>query len=112
LWALYGAYLGNEYGLHQGDWTTFVYESCIDSAQQRAVNDQYSKPAQEQHAIDNAACEQSRDRDWRASIQYHWQYAAFVGLVPIPLGWLFVYGVIKLVRWISDGFKSSENQAE
>jgi hypothetical protein len=107
VWVLYGAYWGNEYGLRQGDWTDLVYESCMDSAQTKAADAHYSQPAQEQHARDDAACEQSRERDWGTSIQYHFQYAAICAFVPIPLAWGIVYGLIALVRWIRNGFKAS-----
>ena len=30
--------------------------------------------------------------------------AAFVGLVPVPLGWGFTYLVLFLVRWVKRGF--------
>lgn len=107
VWVLYGAYWGNEYGLRQGDWTDFVYESCMDSAQAKAADAHYSQPAQEEHARESAACEQSRERDWSASIQYHFQYAAICAFVPIPLAWGIVYGLIAVVRWIRNGFKAS-----
>jgi hypothetical protein len=32
---------------------------------------------------------------------------AIVGLGPLPLAWMLVYGLIALVRWIRRGFQSS-----
>jgi hypothetical protein len=107
VWALYGAYWGNDYGLHQGDWVQFVYESCFDNAQKKAADEHYSQPAQEQYGKDIASCDRSRDRDWRSSIQYHFQYAAICAFVPIPLAWGLAYGLIALVRWIRKGFTVS-----
>lgn len=91
-WALGGAFWGNEIGLHEGDTAEAIEHIC----------------AAEPHA-DLDACMRQFDKDWTAAIQYHWYYAAFVGLVPIPLAWLFVYGIARLVRWISAGFRVSRN---
>ena len=37
----------------------------------------------------------------------HWLFAAMVGLIPIPIAWLVVYGFVALGRWIKAGFKSA-----
>ena len=108
-WALYGFYWGNEYGLRQGDWTQSVYESCMDGAQRFAADAHYSKPSQQEYEKKIAACEQQRDRNWRASISGHWVLAAICAFVPIPLGWGVVYGLIALVKWIRRGFKIPPN---
>src|SRR5579859_1597379 len=92
-WMLYGAYWGNEYGLHQGDWTQIVYQSCMDDAQRIAALKDYSQSALKEQQQEQAACDQQRDRNWQASIQYHFQYAAICAFVPIPLGWGAAYGL-------------------
>jgi hypothetical protein len=107
VWALCGAYWGEEFGLHQGDWTGPVYGSCMDSAQKKTWDEHYNRPNWEQYEKDIAACEQSRERDWKASVQYHRYYAEICALVPVPLGWGVVYGLIALVKWIRRGFKVS-----
>jgi hypothetical protein len=99
LWAVGGAFLGNNIGLHEGDWVVDAYRHCLAT---RSVQPDGSVPAD----TDWAPCRQAFDRDWPGAISIHWLYAAIVGLVSIPLGWLIVYGVIVLVRWIRAGFKS------
>ncbi|MGD0732166.1 MAG: hypothetical protein ABR956_12955, partial [Terracidiphilus sp.] len=61
-WVLYGAYWGNEYGLHQGDWVFTEYNTCVSDAEQKASNTHYSQPEQEQSDIN--ACIHSRDSEW------------------------------------------------
>lgn len=106
-WILYGAYWGNKDGLHQGDWTEIVYQSCMDDAQRFAALDNYSQSALKEQQRERAACDQQRDRNWQTAIQYHFQYAAICAFVPIPFGWGVVYGLIAVVKWIRNGFKVS-----
>jgi hypothetical protein len=44
-----------------------------------------------------------RERKLPKAISKGWYAPAFFGLVPIPLGWLAVYGFVALVRWIMKG---------
>ncbi len=90
VWLLYGAYVGNEHGLHQGDWARDVYQACVDEPR-----------------ANHEDCSQQFDRNWRSATQYHWEYAALYGLVPIPFGWLSVYSLLFLSRWIRSGFRPS-----
>lgn len=92
VWLFGGAFWGNEIGLRQGDWASLQLQSCC--AGPNANLD---------------ACDQEFRKAWSAAISDHWAYAGFVGIVPIPLGWLIVYGIIALVHWIRAGFKSREN---
>lgn len=55
------------------------------------------------------ACDETRDRELPRAIFKSRYDAAFLGLVPIPLGWLAVYGLIALVRWIVNGFKGPKH---
>ncbi len=84
-----------------------AYESCYDDAQRGAADAHYSQQATEEQQREDAACERSRDRDWNASIQYHFQYAAIFAFFPIPLVWGAIYGLIAVVKWIRNGFKVS-----
>jgi hypothetical protein len=93
LWALYGFYLGNEIGLHQGDGAEAVLHLCTDAP----------------HSDFNA-CYAQFDKEWSEAIKYHWDYAAFLSLVPIPLAWLAIYGLLALVRWIRAGFASPSSE--
>jgi hypothetical protein len=36
-----------------------------------------------------------------------WNSAAIVGLAPIPITWLLVWGLVAVVRWIRRGFAPS-----
>jgi hypothetical protein len=88
VWALGGAFWGNNLGLHEGDYVVTQYQICTEGPL----------------PVDWNACSQAFARDWPAAISHRWAYAAFFGLVPIPLGWLIVYGLRALVRWIQSGF--------
>ncbi len=90
LWAIGGAFLGHDYGIHQGDYVLRALARCLE------------------HQTDWDPCHQAFSRDWPVAIADHWLYAAVVGLIPIPLGWLGAYGGIALVRWIRSGFKLSD----
>jgi hypothetical protein len=90
LWAISGAFWGNNLGIHEGDWTVEAYKLCLEAPNSN-----------------RASCEKTFEKDWPVAISNHWVYSAFFGLVPIPLGWLVVYGVIALVRWIRTGFNRS-----
>jgi hypothetical protein len=81
--------LGNEMGLHEGDWVVLVWQQTCPSWPNANVE----------------WCSQEFNKFWPEAIRNHWNYAALLGLVPIPLGWLTAYGIIALVRWIRAGFK-------
>lgn len=57
---------------------------------------------------DFAACDRAFASDWPKAMRGHWSTVAAVTLIPIPLGWLLVYGLIALWRWIAWGFKTRE----
>jgi hypothetical protein len=50
-------------------------------------------------------CSKERDASLSASYPSAVESAAFVAVVPIPLGWGFVYLMIFIVRWIKRGFR-------
>lgn len=48
------------------------------------------------------------DHAWSNSsvfLKDRWANVAFMALAPIPIGWLFIYGCVRLFRWIRAGFK-------
>jgi hypothetical protein len=56
-----------------------------------------------------------KDTDWgpcgvrfmaayKAAVADHWSYAAAYTLVPIPIIWLIVYGLVGFERWVRAGF--------
>jgi hypothetical protein len=57
---------------------------------------------------DMKVCEARFDRDFNAAMNaaanHFWQTVAINTLVPIPIAWLIVYGLVGLVRWIKAGF--------
>ena len=87
LWAIGGGLWGNNIGIHEGDYATHALGRCLDEP-----------------GSDWKACEDVFNKDWPEAIKYHWYYAAFVGLVPIPIVWLMAYGILMLIRWIRKGF--------
>ena len=93
LWIIGGGLLGNNIGIHEGDYVVQELQIC-----------------EEAHNADLKMCYQKFDKDWPAAISNHWIDAVFFGLVPIPLGWLTVYGIVALLRWIRAGFKVTTSQ--
>jgi hypothetical protein len=89
LWFFGGGLWGNKIGLHEGDYVTRAYTLCIDEAS----GEQWK------------SCESTFRHDWPLAIQYHWWYAAIIGIVPIPIAWLVTYGLIGLFHWIRRGFR-------
>jgi len=53
------------------------------------------------------SCASEFDKNYVEAVKYHWYYAAFLAFVPIPIGWLVVYSLIALTRWIRNGFDLS-----
>jgi hypothetical protein len=86
IWAIGGGIWGNNLGIHEGDWVIRRLEYCL---------------ARE---TDPAPCHAEFDKYYPRAIATHWASAAIVGLVPIPLVWLMIYGLIGLWRWIRRGF--------
>jgi hypothetical protein len=69
---------------------TAVYRNCI------------SKP---EYIIED--CDRKYDAAWRPIADHWdriWYYTAAYTLIPIPIVWLIVYGLVGLVRWIKAGF--------
>jgi hypothetical protein len=87
VWAIGGAFWGNQIGLSQGDWTVAAYRVCLDTRG------------------DDAACSTEFHRAFTAAVSDHWTVAIIVGLAPIPLGWLAVYTLVGVGRWVKRGFK-------
>ena len=89
---------GNNLGIQEGDWVVREYKFCLarHSAQPDGTVPQDT---------DWGPCTRAFEKDYPAAVGNHWLYAAVFGLVPIPLGWLVVYGLVALWRWIRVGFK-------
>src|SRR5258708_6054607 len=92
LWSLGGGLWGNNIGIHEGDTASAIYSLCL-----------------ENRPNDWQGCSTEFTKNWTDAVQYHWWYAAILGLVPIPIVWGMVYGILGIIRWIRRGFKKSEN---
>jgi hypothetical protein len=84
VWLLVGGYWGNSAELHRGDFAVMQFTACMENS----------------GTPDNAsgACLNQFDRDYAQAIKNHWRGALIAGIVPIPVVWLLVYGLIGLVR--------------
>jgi hypothetical protein len=77
--------------------TTWINVSVTDQLQRRALSEYHD--CQEKAPEDRPACSAKFARDFRATTHFHWQ-AALYALIPIPIVWLIIYGLVALVRWI------------
>jgi|HubBroStandDraft_2_1064218.scaffolds.fasta_scaffold233463_2 hypothetical protein len=84
VWLLAGGYWGNSMGLHKGDFAVTQFAVCMENSR----------------SPDNASgvCLDQFDKDYAEAIKDHWREALMVGIVPIPVAWLLVYGLIGLAR--------------
>jgi hypothetical protein len=95
VWAIVGWVLGNNFGIHQGDYVTNVYSVCIQGA----------------NAEEWKVCNATFMHDWPLATQYHLWYAGVFAVVPIVFTWLFVYLVLFVIRWIRRGFNPGSDVA-
>jgi hypothetical protein len=49
-------------------------------------------------------CSERFLRDFPVAVADHWYYTAAYALIPIPIAWIFVWGVVGIGRWIRNGF--------
>jgi hypothetical protein len=75
--------------------------SCLES---RSIQPDGSVPRN----TDWGPCNEKFKRDYGPAVADHWFYAAAFTLIPIPLVWLIVYGIVWLSRWIRVGFSQQE----
>lgn len=52
----------------------------------------------------SAACDKDGDDAMNIAVAQGRADAAMIALIPVPLGWGFVYLVLFLVRWVKRGF--------
>ena len=88
VWAVIGGFLGDDIGIHAGDWASRALLACL-----------------EMGAQSDAVCDATFRHDFTAAVANHWYYAAFLGLGPIPVAWVIAYGLIGIWRWVVSGFK-------
>ncbi|HWF63339.1 MAG TPA: hypothetical protein VN685_01870 [Rhizomicrobium sp.] len=84
VWLLAAGYWANSAGLHRGDFAMTQYRACIENS----VNPGNA----------SGGCLEQFTRDYTTAIKGHWRQALMVGIIPIPLAWLLVYGLTGLRR--------------
>jgi hypothetical protein len=77
----------------------FVYNTCID--QKRAQQADSTKPLSKETVSE---CQKEGGELYQLVLASSWENVAIVALVPIPLGWLLVYAVVWIWRWVRRGF--------
>ena len=82
--------------------TTWMNVSMTDQLQKQGVSEYHH--CQEKTPDDRSGCSTQFAKDFRvATTQFHWR-AALYALIPIPIIWLIIYGLVSLVRWIKAEF--------
>jgi hypothetical protein len=84
VWLLVGGYWGNSVGLHRGDFAVIQFTVCMENSR---------NPGNA-----SGVCLDQFDKHYAEAIKDHWREALIVGIVPIPVAWVLVYGLIGLVR--------------
>jgi len=84
VWLLVGGYWGNSAGLHRGDFAVKQFTVCMENS---------ATPGNA-----SGVCLDQFERDYAEAIKDHWREALITAIVPIPVAWLLVYGLIGLVR--------------
>lgn len=82
-WFLGAGYWALDTELHKGDAAVAQFDLCM---------------ANSGHPADAGGCIVQFDKDYVRAIQYRWERALIVGLVPIPFAWLLAYGVLARTR--------------
>ena len=57
------------------------------------------------HESDFGDCSRELTKNWAIWLEGSWGNVALASLIPIPLGWLLVYVIIRIYRWVKTGFK-------
>jgi hypothetical protein len=83
-----------------GKFVVAAYSRCPES---RSIQPDGSIPAD----TDWGPCNRKFNADWPVALKNHWTITAAYTLIPIPLAWLIIYGLVALVRWIKAGFVGS-----
>lgn len=90
LWLPTGFFLGNNYGVHEGDWATAMLDHC------------------RTQSSDWATCLVAFNHDYYArDVRLHLLYGSIVAVVPIFLGWLLAFIWIRVSKRGKSGFNQS-----
>jgi hypothetical protein len=86
-WFIGGGFWGNYLAIREGDWVYGLWDLCRSAG------------------YDTDVCLRKLDGLHRSAIEGHWYAAAFMALAPLIIGWLAVYALVSLTRWIAAGFE-------
>jgi hypothetical protein len=95
VWAVVGPiYIEQEHEAYARDEARFSYRLCRDAQSSSA---------------DPSECSKDYDRTYEAFLGWKpsWGNWALLAFVPIVGGWLLMWGIVALVRWIRRGFRLS-----
>jgi hypothetical protein len=84
VWLFVGGYWGNSTGLHKGDFAVKQFALCMENS---------GSPGNA-----SGVCLDQFNKDYVEAIKDHWWDALIIGVVPIPVAWLLVYGLSGLMR--------------
>jgi hypothetical protein len=76
-----------------------VFQNCLD----RSVELTLEAIADMSNAVFN--CQNEEKREYKKISEANWERTAALSLLPIPIGWLVVYLIIWIFRWVKAGFK-------
>jgi hypothetical protein len=99
IWFLVGGFWGNKIALDEaGTRTSSQLDHCV--AQNKLRLGEYGPYDQVW-----TPCWDEWSTNFMRNAEGHWWVALSVGLIPIPIGWVLVYALAYLGRWIRAGFK-------
>lgn len=94
IWAIGGGLWGNQIGLDQAAPAIFEYKVCLEA-----------------NPYDGGKCSRGFDQAYSEDIADRWLYAAGFAFVPILIGWLTIYCLLGIGRWIGRGFSDTDRES-
>jgi hypothetical protein len=87
LWALGAAYQERSSEMEAGQhFLNLSYQTCIESKTSTSVS-----------------CLAEMNKNFEIWMKPNWENIGFIALAPIPLGWLLVFLIIRVYRWVKAG---------
>ncbi len=105
IWALVGGFWGNDMAINDASkLSSLQLDNCVADNRARL----HLKPG-ESESYDQVwnPCWAKLGENFLHNAEGHWWAAAIVGLVPIPVAWLIIYGCVGIFRWIRRGFRNA-----
>ena len=84
VWLLAAGYWANSRGLHKGDFAVRQFSVCLENSR---------NPGNA-----SGACLDQFDKDYAGAIKDHWRDALLIGVVPVLVAWLLIFGLTGLAR--------------